>query len=907
MAIIPIDPSLDLTEFTATGSINNMIKRSGEFKNLLIRTMLDRSAINANEVQSYLGAINSFLRSWSDYAEKLSDEMSNAKVKNNANVTSIEYEDVKDYMYAKYDYASVLQYADGLIKGLETNKFETAEDVRDFFDYTTSKAFKDRESNVGMMVGNVMPSVHGPELESADAKEIAYFNSCHKYNWYDRRDRIEIYKAIEKVVEFICNDYRFGKLIHEDKSVDNKGIIKVAIINSIVDYINYTLAAYATRIFIISIYAKPYIHSQGGNEYTEAADIIDSSITRVACNAFHEIDDSIIRDISKYCESIRLIGEALNCNGCDSNTFTVDDASACYNSFNNKNNPFCDKLANNMIHASLTNTSGYRMWNVYSGSPDCIAEVNQLMNANIFNAKQVLSTSYSPKQELLMVIRELMPEKDTVEGIQSFMYSLMNCTFGMLKTLNSTANCAAEYYSNGTNKMHPDKHYTQTTMKELSNIIKMSKDLYSEISSAAIARVRDLEIELNQKKNASQTALFAQLEIKLPGVKQSGGKDIDTAVPDTTRIPMTVMDMTASPMHEYLDMYDEYVKVIYGLDDDVYFSEGFNEIMNTIESYVNAFIEKMQRFFTDKKFEAARKWVAANKENMLNMTYSGKLNAIIPYPEKVNIDTYITPLANKLKELPNKINNEVLMSNQKVEGLIKELYCTSKGPDQNAYNLFNSANNDAKKSSEAYANYILFGGPEAIIGKVEAPAPLQNVDVSGAEFKTKYLTPWMNTITSTEPLYDQLNKTLDGVKQSLKDIKSKVVQFTGDTTAATNATNTQNKPTTDAKSNPPETPTPAPANDKKDDTKTESVMFEEGETATATATPAASSGNDNKDAAKTTDKAANATQLLNGTQKACNNLIFGIYMPLTRAITNQYKYIKLAYTLGNKDNQTPQQ
>ena len=86
----------------------------------------------------------------------------------------------------------------------------------------------------------------------------------------------------------------------------------------------------------------------------------------------------------------------------------------------------------------------------------------------------------------------------------------------MLKTLNSTANCAAEYYSNGTNKMHPDKHYTQTTMKELSNIIKMSKDLYSEISSAAIARVRDLEIELNQKKNASQTELFAQLEIKLP-------------------------------------------------------------------------------------------------------------------------------------------------------------------------------------------------------------------------------------------------------------------------------------------------------------------------------------------------------------------------------------------------------
>ena len=89
MAIIPIDPSLDLTEFTATGSINNMIKRSGEFKNLLIRTMLDRSAINANEIQSYLGAINSFLRSWSDYAEKLADEMSNAKVKNGAIITSI--------------------------------------------------------------------------------------------------------------------------------------------------------------------------------------------------------------------------------------------------------------------------------------------------------------------------------------------------------------------------------------------------------------------------------------------------------------------------------------------------------------------------------------------------------------------------------------------------------------------------------------------------------------------------------------------------------------------------------------------------------------------------------------------------------------------------------------------------
>ena len=281
---------------------------------------------------------------------------------------------------------------------------------------------------------------------------------------------------------------------------------------------------------------------------------------------------------------------------------------------------------------------------------------------------------------------------------------------------------------------------------------------------------------------------------------------------------------------------------------------------------------------TNSQFAQSEKFNSDDKENLKKIIFS-------PYR-----DTYILEEPFVFCDTP----------------LIKELYCTSKGPDQNAYNLFNSANNDAKKSSEAYANYILFGGPEAIIGKVEAPAPLQNVDVSGAEFKTKYLTPWMNTITSTEPLYDQLNKTLDGVKQSLKDIKSKVVQFTGDTNAATNATNSQNKPTTDAKYNPPETPTPAPADDKKDESKTESVMFEEGE-ATASATPSASNSNDKKDATKTTDKSTNATQLLNGTQKACNNLIFGIYMPLTRAITNQYKYIKLAYTLGNKDNQTPQQ
>lgn len=894
-------------EGQAIQSIKTIMSEGANMKTLLLRTMFDKSNINYGEIQKFLGTVNVFLKEWSEYAEELQTSMKRLnKVPLTAKVTTIEYDDVKEYLYAKYDYASILPFLDGLVEGVSSGKFYKTSDIADFFDFTTNKAFKDREANIGLMIADVVPSMSGPESELADAKEIALFNSSKSYSWYDRRDRIEIYKATEKAIDFLCKDYNFGKLLNEDRTTNPSGELNIAIINYGVEYICYTLAAYAIRIYMISRFAGPYI-AASNYEMHESVEIKTGSISDMAINAMHEIDDADIRDISKFNNIVVAIGKALRACGCDTEGFVENPAeveqSFCTiaNSARKEKNEFCAKLSSNIIHNGLT-SYGSAQWNIpWTGEANNIAEINQLMKSSIYNSQQAIGYSLSPKQEVMQVIRNLGPEHETLEGYQNLMEHLVRCVLTMMKQLQCIYNSSARLHNNN----HPennDRPYTITTHQELFDINKMAKELYIELAQAMIARARDIESIINQIKNANATAIAAQLEIKVPGVqtkKYDQFNDVNSAIPDTTRIPLMVMDIASRPHYEYLEMYDEYVKEIYGLSDDVYYTEGVGDSFNMIDTLLGGFLQTLRKFFTNVKFQAARTWVANHKNDLQNMTFSGKMDGIVPYRAKINLDTYIDPLGQKLKELPNKITSELLSSNQKVDELIKELYVNT-----DTYNLFHNSSNDAKATKEAYSNFILFGGDNAVIGKVEAPKLLNGVDVAAADFKKNYLNIWVNTVISTENVYKALNTAIDDFRRTIKDVKAKIVQITGEQAAApTNSTTNQSnpneqKPENKSSDNPPETPTQPKA----EEVKKESVdiFFLEADTTPANPTTTPASSNEQKKDTNNTDKAANATTLLNGVRKACADLLINVYMPLTKAITDQYGYIKQVYTLGRK-------
>lgn len=896
-----------ICESHAVQSIKTIMSEGATMKTLLLRTMFDKSNINYGEIQKFLGTVNVFLKEWSEYAEELQMSMKRLnKVPLSASVPSIEYEDVKDYLYAKYDYASILPFLDGLVKGVDSGKFYKASDIADFFDFTTNKAFKGCEANIGLMLADAVPSMNGPETATADAKEIALFNSSKSYSWYDRRDRVELYKATEKAIDFLCKDYNFEKLLNENRSTNPSGELNIAIINYGVEYICYTLAAYAIRIYMISRYAGPYIvnpYTMHDKSMDESVEIKTNSITNMAINAMHEIDDADIRDISKFNNIVVAIGKALRACGCNTEGFaetSVEVERSFYAITNNgskEKNEFCAKLSSNIIHNGLT-SYGSAQWAIpYSGDASDIAEINQLMKSSIYNSQQAIGYSLSPKQEVMQVIRDLGPKNETLEGYQNLMEHLVRCVIAMMRQLNLIYNASARLHNNN----HPENNdhpYTITTHQELFDINKMAKELYVELAQAMIAKARDIESIINQIKNTTTTAVASQLEINVPGIhtkKYDQFNDVNSAIPDTTRIPLMVMDIASMPHYEYLEMYDEYVKEIYGLSDDVYYTEGVGDSFNMIDTLLGGFMQTLRKFFTNAKFQAARTWVSNHKNDLQNMTFSGKMDGVIPYRGKINLDTYIQPLEQKLKELPNKITSELLSSNQKVDELIKELYVNT-----DTYNLFHNSSNDVKSTKEAYSNFILFGGDNAVIGKVETPKLINGIDVASADFKKNYLNIWVNTVISTEIVYKGLNATIDDFRRTIKDVKSKIVQITGEQAAAptnstTNQTNpNEQKPENKSSDNPPETPTQPKA----DDVKKESVDIFFIEADTSVATPASS--NDQKKDTNNTDKAANATALLNGVRKACADLLINIYMPLTKAITDQYGYIKQVYSLGRK-------
>lgn len=900
-------------------SVQSIVYAGGALKSVLQKPMLGADRVDYFKVQEYLGKVNNFLRIWHEYGEELQEKMRNCG-NLTVGIVAPEYNDVKEYMYAKYDFVSILPFTDGLIKGINDGKFLDANDVNDFFDYTIKKAFKNREDTAGDVIaavtelsGNISNSAH-------DNGELSLFKSCKSYKWFDNRDRADIYRAIEKTLDFLSKHFNIGTLVKSDfiqdtrnntvyaktdyrgGKVDSLGGAKIAMINKVVDYISYTLAIYATRIYVMSRYAGPYISNETSKilPKTEAVEIDDGSFKSMPISASQLIDDANSRDITKYINTALAYSKFLTTIGADasdlpneSNSGFVPDAIISMISRNCKKetNMLCSKLSDNVIHNGLTRWNAN--WCLNGGSENHIAEVNQMMKSSLYNNLQGLGNTSTPKQEMLVVIANIQPKNETLDGYTKLATDIVTCILTCMGSLEVMWNDTRRLLATDGDRNYYNaarRNYSITTRQELYDINKMCKEFYTDLAQALISRCRDIEFKINQIKNTNMNAIMADLSIKVPGDdKKADSINVSSAVPDTTRIPMSVIGIDAKAHYEYLQMQDEATKHIYGLGDDPYFTEGTAERINASTSFIDSLIRKFIVWFDNEKFKLACKWVTDHKDELLSATYEGTIEGVTPYLKNIKLDA-MQKVSDTMKNMPNEVTKETMDSADKIKELIKKLYAdVIQGQDLYALFITNidNASDKSKATEEAvnkYKNLVLFGN-------TNAP---ENVTVNLADAKflegedNLSLKTWIGTITGAPKLQEAIKTSLNGALDGMKNIKKKAIDLSKQQ-PKTESVSIFNE----ADENPPAADDTKNAEQKTDDKSTANNASTANNTTDSNSN---NNSNDKKDDNNATPDNPNMATLLNGTSRAFQQLIGNLYVPITTAIRDQYKYITQAYS-----------
>ena len=117
-----------------TDSVRGLVQAASEFKTSIFRAKMRKEKVDQSRSKRLLRVANEFLKRWDDYSGDLADAMKHCK--GTEDVYALDYDFAKSYIFAKYDYASVLPFADGVFQGVKSKKFEDPEDIEDFRNHT---------------------------------------------------------------------------------------------------------------------------------------------------------------------------------------------------------------------------------------------------------------------------------------------------------------------------------------------------------------------------------------------------------------------------------------------------------------------------------------------------------------------------------------------------------------------------------------------------------------------------------------------------------------------------------------------------------------------------------------------------------------------------------------------------
>lgn len=848
-----------LYEPDITESIQKLISESSNLKTEIFKSSIMDKDINKEKVSFYISYINNFLKYWEDFSLDLKEKMKYCHP--SKGVRTLKYQFVKEYVYGKYDYAAVLQFTDGIIKGNEDKKFKKSEDVQDFFEHTIEKAFNDLPDSVAGLLDSVLIP-HDDMIISSDF-EAKMFDSISSYpKLFNEKDRIELYKAINKTIEFIGNNSNIKKYLHND---DMK--IFISYINNIVEFITYSLSMYAIRVYVINRYAYPFIlfsneigtvnnASDSMTESTELPNIGEKDLDGIGVTVMRSLDDSVCKDYSHATDIINAFDSFITMIGAESLFGSSKPKVGTYYCPNIEKNIFAEKLISNPLYLFIVKEK-YR-YRIYDTDGDKVfEEMNQVLKSFIFNDKQGIQGSNSPKQEILHVIRGTRNDIESVKDCKEVSCDLMKFTFQICMQLKSYIDDIIKWKSNEINS----PMFKSANVQSLSGeVLRMLTELYSELIIAIIQRARDIEMKYNCLHNDEVNKINNELSIKISGSNSKPTtSNISNSVPDTTRMPIDLSDMYALPAFESMQMYDSYLKSLDMFKDDPYFSEGVNisDIINKITALIAAIRKRWNSFFHNKEFQNAVKYVMDNKQNLSALQFSGVSMQVLPF--KNNGSTEIispTKIFDNLTNGLKSFNEKTISSPEELEKFIKSLY-----PSETVYSWFT----DKDKSNTAairYRNYVLFQDETNASDKEVSPIEIKDAEIA------KRLKWWIDTVNGASDVNKSLEEIDRNISSSVNAIKAKMVNIT-------NSQSTNNQ-------TPPPPPSPNGNNDNKNNAQQNTQNQQ------------------NQNNQQIDDKQSMSNRVLTDINLAITRLYGSIIDIFMFYFRTEYRYIQEAYSKGQK-------
>lgn len=760
--------------------IDNITHEASKFKKKAFLSILKNEELEPAYIRRYLGAVNKFLKYWDDYSIALAGKMRSSN--GDPEVYTVEYPFIKEYIYAKYDFASVLPFADGLVKGISDNKFNSVEDIEDFRDHTISKAFDGLPSNAAGVLDRVVNPPMGVDFhQKAEKSGATSFNVAKTYDMFNARTRSELYRATEKTINFITYDLRYGKFPNKDNLR-----IFVSMINNIIDYITYSLTAYSCRIYIIAKWALPFTsrdeskeydrdYSESGNNESTRGPVIQASSNdnNTEVTIMRELDDTVARDVSQMETFFDAFENFLGDSGA---TSLFKNAKIPHFKYSYESD--CGSMEDNFFGKDLRdNDIEMRLFrypcSLYPTDMDekDVAEIAHSFKGMLYNSAQGMEGSSSAKQELLHIIRGT-ENGDTLNNYLELARDLYLYAMRMALRLKENLRRNKDFVSNS----YDDSRYSVSTKRDAMEILKMINEFYGDFMLAVLYKARDLEMKINNARNAVIAKTMDMCTFKIPELDKSdacSNNNMMSAVPDTTRMPIDLMDTYAIPSFESMELNDDLLRYLPEFANDIYFSEAFNisQGWNAVKSKLVGLWRKIQNFFNDKKFKEAVKWVTSHKNNLMNMDVSGAKLQVYPYKIDITLPDGFENLINNLSNIPDK----ALENDEALDKWIKSLY-----PNETVYGWFNNGENGALK----YRNLFLFQDANEVDDKHHEVM----VNIGDTQI-AKNLGGWINTIEQSDNLFRQLQNLESKVENALNSLKAKAAGVTNKLNSQSNSNN----------------------------------------------------------------------------------------------------------------------
>lgn len=851
-------------------STHELISESSKLKAEIFKTIVMGKELDKQNIKSFESYINEFLKFWSSYGDNLKAVIKDIKIDDcDEGIEVIEYTYIKNFIYGNYDYASILHFVDGILKGVNDKSMKTPADIDDFKNHTIDLAFNHQDPSVAGLLDSVLSEEIKSVKKKADSLDLKMFDTIRNYNdLFGFRDRPELYKAITKTLEYITT-HNIAPSGYDHTNVR----LFISLVNNIVEYITYSLTAYAVRIFVISQYANSFIsckHVEDSEMVTESVDLnktlslkdISENPNGSICSVFHNTDEMIIKDPKQYNEVICRLNEFLTLIGTEP---LLKDSPKPYN-FNVDNkwkndNKLYKELKDNLLYDFFVNNQ----WFPYNRDRELNqVETNQTLKSIMYNKYQALEGYVTPKNQFMNIIQKI-EYGSTVKDYQKLARDISTVAVDLIDRIAQTLNDKSWQLEDEMT----GNYWKPGTRKAVAEIIKFLIDLYEELIFAFIQKIGYIEMKINELRSSEVKKVIDITSLNISGLKSDICMDnsMMLSVPDTTRAVVEQVDLYTLPIVEAYEMYDDYLRSLPEFANDWYLKEIADEqvsqnttamkdkivdvagstissIINKVRAILQSLWQRIQYFWNSQSFVLAKKWVIDNEETLKSLQFpaDAKLE-ILPYKDEVTLPQ---GFSNLQKNLMN-FNEKTVESSDSLQKYLQTLY-----PNNQVAQWF--ANDpEGKVAAQKYMNLILFDEG--------SDQPKKPIVITGADIAKK-MALWINTIKESDATKDGFKKINDDINNAIGSINSKIVNI-----------NNQNKQAPDAAST--DASQAAKADNQKD------IKVNPG-----------------------SDKIALVSDASNRITVAITRLWSPLAPMIIRAMMNQYGYIKAAYALGQATHQT---